>query len=282
MSTTPTPIQCIRCKRDFRRTYDLKRHYSRKKPCQAVWSQNTSGNAENEYTVPPGFDKWISDKLAEFKVKIMSETEEMFNKYKEDYIRMHTRRNLPPLWEERRGFGEEKITHIDDITLSEIFNAKEWQILGNILRAVHFSRNQWQNANVFCPNWRIRILFVWETDNNWHRVTFEDWWSSWIALVKEWITYWMDNDMLEDSARESAEKLITDLEFLEENADAMDLETDEENLTGRGQMIWSMADAQNQMRKMQTLRRKFIKIKSSFLHELAFQKDNLLQIIDSA
>lgn len=282
MSTTPVLIQCIRCRRDFRRPYDLKRHYNRKHPCQPIWSPRTGENTETEYVVPPDFEKWISSKLESLELSIMEKTEEMFSKYKEDYMRLHSRRNMPPLWEERRGFGEEKITHIDEIKLSEIFNAKEWQILGNILKAVHFSRDQWQNANVFCPNWRIRILFVWETDNNWHRVTFEDWWSSWISLAKDWLTYWLDNDMLELSYRDIAEKIIMDLDFLEENADELELESDEENLTGRGQMIWSMADAHSQMRKTQGLRRKFIKIKSSFLHELAFQKDNLLHITDTA
>lgn len=182
-------LRCIRCNRIFLRTHDLKRHYLRKNRC-FMWNQMSPEETPPGWT--PELESWFQNRWSNMESTFWTRVESLLDRFQQQYFQIHTKINLPPFLSNRNGFGEETIVHLTDTDKNEILQSKGLPL---ILRKVHFSPNEPRNANVYCSNWRSKVIYVWETDHEWHRVSFEDWWSSWIDQVDIWIQQWTTDSM---------------------------------------------------------------------------------------
>lgn len=246
---------CLRCGRTFSRSYDMKRHYNRKHNCPSMWYQAVESG---EVKVPEGItsemEEWFHGRWNQMELKLWSRVENFIDRLQQNYLGQNKRINGQislPLDNRRNGFGSESLQHLSSNDIEEILHSGK-NILTTILKKVYFNEIIPENANVFCPNYTRKVLMVWEQDNSWHRVSFEDWWSSWITQVENWIERWT-NDYGDNVDMERIINMFDDIRYL---------------------LDWNPEDSSNEEKKAYTnVKRRVNQIQRGVFLELSYQKD---------
>lgn len=248
-------FKCIRCSRIFNRSYDLKRHYRRKRQCLLSWGQLADVPMDS---LPVGWTKemetWFRSRWDKMELNLWNRMEGLIDRMQDQYITMGHRRGMPssyiPNGKYRHGFGEEDLSFLNSDDIIEILRSGS-NILVMILRKIYFSDKYISNANVYCPNWRAKVVYVWEQDQEWHQVSFDDWWLSWIDQVEIWVGRWYQEhgeDRMVDYAVIS--KIFENIRSVNDWEQGVD---DEEAI---------------QNRNYGTMRRFVVRLQTSILHEL--------------
>ena len=188
----PVQLQCLRCGHTFQRSYDLHRHYRRKRQCALKFSVDLMGGVQMPAGITPEMEEWFIGLWNQMELKLWTKVEGFIDKLQGQVFLRRVSRHRPPelgVSEVRHGFGEEEIDFLTKEDMEEILTSKG-EFLIQILRKVYFTDKTKVNANIYCPNWRSKTLYVWEQDQKWHRVSFDDWWSSWIEQVESWVGRW--------------------------------------------------------------------------------------------
>jgi len=249
--------QCIRCGHHFARSYDLKRHYQRKKKCFLTWMSVDTDDIKLPEGLTPELEAWFQARWNKMEYQFWNRIETFIDRLQVQYLNEHKRSFVPlPLKHSiRRGFGEETIDHLTGDEVVEIIKSGS-NLLVEVLRKVHYHKDAPENSNIYCQNWRTRSVLVWEMDEDWHRVPFLDWWSSWVEQVEEWVMRWMgEHACLTDEEQDKIMSLFEDIKCA---LDWQDQTLENEDTMSRKSII----DA----------RRRVQRIQQSVLHEICFQR----------
>lgn len=235
--------QCWRCGRVFMRPHDLYRHYRKKNPCDlaTVRIANVEMNWNNwmrEQVLEPGtldemrdtasiellmgrwfstMGEWMKERWLRWEHELSAKMDVYLHRVDMHSQFMGLRRELPKDgW--RNSFGEENVDFLNEEDKMLVLQSGSL-LLTRCFQVMHLNPRCPANANVVCPNWRNKVLYVWEADNEWHRVTFEDWWSVWNEIAVTWIQTWLDELELSIDDKTRIENVLNDIEAVRDYAE---------------------------------------------------------------